>query len=165
MNKQEEEIFKKLKEALNYNYLYDSVEFSDDRKEVDNLEDYLKIIKQERELEKEFDNYAIIRSNTYKEFIHYLAHKAIGDKDDIIKCFEHNDDNVFIGYTSVKKMLIDNTIYLEFEVDGTKLRAAWHTNMNYAVWETCGHNGDDYSGYLLFPTYKDNEYFILWYQC
>ena len=25
--------------------------------------------------------------------------------------------------------------------------------------------GDYYSGYLLFPTYNDNEYFVLWYEC
>ena len=42
----EHEIFEKLKEALDYNYMYDSLEFSEERKEVDNLEDYLRIIKQ-----------------------------------------------------------------------------------------------------------------------
>ena len=48
----EQEIFEKLKEALDYNYMYDSLQFGEERKEVDNLEDYLRIIKQEREIEK-----------------------------------------------------------------------------------------------------------------
>ena len=49
----EHEIFEKLKEALDYQYMYDSLEYNKERKEVDNLEDYLRIIKQEREIEKE----------------------------------------------------------------------------------------------------------------
>ncbi len=47
----EQEIFEKLKEALDYDYLYDSYDCGD-KEEVDNLEDYLRIIKQERVLEK-----------------------------------------------------------------------------------------------------------------
>ena len=34
----EHEIFEKLKEALDYNYMYDSLEWGEERKEVDNLE-------------------------------------------------------------------------------------------------------------------------------
>ena len=34
----EHEIFEKLKEALDYNYMYDSLEWGKERKEVDNLE-------------------------------------------------------------------------------------------------------------------------------
>ena len=68
----EHEIFEKLKEALDYQYMYDSLEFGDERKEVDNLEDYLRIIKQEREIEKGFEDAELNRLNTYKEFIHYL---------------------------------------------------------------------------------------------
>ena len=33
----EYEIFEKLKEALSYNYMYDSLQFGEERKEVDNL--------------------------------------------------------------------------------------------------------------------------------
>lgn len=57
------------------------------------------------------------------------------------------------------------SLYLEFEIDGTKFKAEWQARDNYAVWQTCGYAGDDYSGYLLFPTYIDNEYFVLWYKC
>ena len=160
----EHEIFEKLKEALDYNYMYDSFAFVEEQKEVNNIEDYLRIIKQGRELEKEFEDDELNRFNTYKEFIHYLHDKAIGNKDSLIECFDDNDVNIFIGYKTVTKIMIDGKLYLEFEVDDTKFKAEWHASDNYAVWQTCGACGDDYSGYLLFPTYKDNEYFVLWYK-
>lgn len=160
----EQEIFEKLKEALDYDYLYDGYDWGD-KEEVDNLEDYLRIIKQERALEKDSDEYFTKQLKTYQEFIHYLYVKAIGDKDSIIGCFDTNDVNIFIGYKNVTKLLIDGKLYLEFEVDDTKLKAEWRASDNYGVWQQCGICGDDYSGYLLFPTYKDNEYFVLWYQC
>ena len=161
----EHEIFEKLKEALDYNYMYDNSQFCEERKEIDNLEDYLRIIKQEREIEKDFNDAELNRLNTYKEFIHYLHDKAIGNIDSIIECFEDNSVNNFIGYKTVTKMLIDGKLYLKFEVNDTKYKAEWQSIDNYAVWQICGSYGDDYSGYLLFPTYKDNEYFVLWYQC
>ena len=161
----EHEIFEKLKEALDYQYMYNSFEFGDERKEVDNLEDYLRIIKQEREIEKGFEDAELNRLNTYKEFIHYLYDKAIGNTDSMIECFCNNDVNIFIGYKHATKMLINDKLYLKFEVDNTKYKAEWQAVDNYAVWQTCGVCGDDYSGYLLFPTYKDNKYFVLWYQC
>ena len=160
----EHEIFEKLKEALDYNYMYDSFAFGEEQKEVNNIEDYLRIIKQGRELEKEFEDAELNRFNTYKEFIHYLHNKAIGNKDSLIECFDDNDVNIFIGYKVVTKILIDGKLYLEFEVNDTKFKAEWQASDNYAVWQTCGSCGDDYSGYLLFPTYKDNEYFVLWYK-
>lgn len=165
MNMTEHEIFEKLKEALDYNYMYDNWQFSEERKEVDNLEDYLRIIKQEREMEKHFKDAELDRFNTYKEFIHYLHDKAIGNLDSLIECFDENDVNIFVGYKTVTKKMIDGRLYLEFEVDDTKYKAEWQAIDNYAVWQTCGICGDDYSGYLLFPTYKDNEYFVLWYEC
>ena len=119
----EQEIFEKLKEALDYQYMYDSFDFGEERKEVDNLEDYLRIIKQEREIEKDFKDAELKGLNTYKEFIHYLHDKAIGNIDSIIECFEDNSINTFIGYKSVKKMLIDGKLYLKFEVDSTKFTA------------------------------------------
>ena len=157
----EQEIFEKLKEALGYQYL--QTDWGET--EVDNLEDYLRAIKQEREIEKVFEGAELNRLNTYQEFIHYLHDKAVGNKDSLIECFDDNDVNIFIGYKPVTKMLIDGKLYLEFEVDNTKFKAEWQARDNYAVWQTCGVCGDDYSGYLLFPTYKDNEYFVLWYQC
>jgi hypothetical protein len=157
----EQEIFEKLKEALDYQYLFTNW----GETEVDNLEDYLRAIKQEREIEKNFEDAELNRRNTYEEFIHYLHDKAIGNKDILIECFDGNEVNIFIGYKTVTKMLIDGELYLEFEDDDDKFKAKWHASDNYAVWQTCGVCGDDYSGYLLFPTYKDNEYFVLWYKC
>ena len=157
----EQEIFEKLKEALDYQYLLTDW----GEKEVHNLEDYLRAIKQEREIEKDFKDTELNRLNTCQEFIHYLHNKATGNKDSLIDCFDDNDVNIFIGYKTVTKMLIDGKLYLEFEIDGTKFKAKWQASDNYAVWQTCGYADDDYSGYLLFPTYMDNEYFVLWYQC
>lgn len=74
----EQEIFERLKEALDYKYLFDSWSMND--KEVDNLEDYLRLIKQERALEKDLEDSEINRLNTYQEFIDYLADKAIGNR-------------------------------------------------------------------------------------
>ena len=161
----EQEIFEKLKEALDYQYMYDSLEHSEEPKEVDNLEDYLRTIKQERAKEKAFEDAELNRLNTSKEFIHYLHDKALGSIDSLIECFDDNSVNIFIGYKPVTKMLIDGNLYLEFEVDDTKYKAEWQASDNYAVWQTCGVCSDDNSGYLLFPTYKDNEYFVLWYRC
>ena len=154
------EIFEKLKEAFDYN-----LELDEEGKEVDNLEDYLKIIKREREKEKYLKDVELNRLNTYKEFIHYLHDKAIGNLDSLIECFDENDVNIFVGYKPVTKILIDDKLYLKFEVDDTKYKAEWQASDNYAVWQTWGVSGDDYCGYLLFPTYKDTVYFVLWYEC
>lgn len=145
--------------------MYDSWDWSEERKEVDNLEDYLRIIKQEREIEKDFEDAELKRLNTYKEFIHYLYGKAIGNTDSMLECFCNNDVNIFIGYKTATKKIIVGELYLEFEVNDTKINAKWQASDNFAVWQTCGACGDDYSGYLLFPTYTDDEYFCLWYQC
>ena len=157
----EQEIFEKLKDALDYKYLI--TEFG--ATEVTNLEDYIRAIKYERQLEKHYENEVVERHNTYKEFIHYLNEHAIGNKDFIIEAFDNNDFNNFKGYLKVNKIIKDNNLYLKFEVDEKKLTAEWQPNSNYGVWQTCGYSGDDYSGYLLFPTYKDDEYFCLEYNC
>ena len=160
----EHEIFEKLKEALDYNYMYDSFAFGEEEKEANNIEDYLRMIKRGREIEKELEDADLIRLNTYKEFIHYLHDKAKGNKYSLIECFDNNDVNIFIGYKPATKIIIDGKLYLECEVDDTKIKAEWQAGDNYAVWQTCGVCGDDYSGYLLFPTHKDDEYFVLWYK-
>ena len=100
----EQEIFEKLKEALDYEYL--CTDFGG--KDVTNLEEYLYAIKMERSLEKEFDQIAIDTHKTYVEFINYLAEKAIGYKDYIIETFNNNEYNKFIGYLKTKKIIIDD---------------------------------------------------------
>lgn len=157
----EQEIFEKLKDALDYQYLI--TDFGST--EVTNLEEYLRAIKQEREYDKQLAEQECDSIKTYREFIHYLNEKSIGNKNYIIEAFDNNVHNQFKGYVKVNKLIVNNKLLLEFEVDDCKLKAEWQEIDNYGVWQTCGICGDDYSGYLLFPTYKDDEYFCLWYTC
>lgn len=157
----EQEIFEKLKDALDYQYLI--TDFGGT--EVENLDQYLRAIKMERELEKEMDKLWAAKNNTYVEFIHYLNDRAIGNKEYIIEAFDNNEYNMFKGYRTVKPIIKNDKLLLEFEVDGVKLTAEWQPADNYGVWQTCGYCGDDYSGYLLFPTHNTNEYFCLEYKC
>lgn len=104
----------------------------------------------------------------YNEFIKYLHDRAIGDKSQIIEAVADNMQNQFIGYVKVTKSINANQkIILEFEPEKEKgkYRAEWQPSDNFACWQTCGYEGDDYSGYLLLPTYKDDEYFCMWYSC
>lgn len=109
--------------------------------------------------------------NAKDKFLEYLYERAIGDKDALIECVATNDTNEFIGYKTVKYCLSENDkhIYLEFEVEewGEKriYKAEWQPSDNYAVWQTSGFTGDMYSGYLLFPTYRQEEWFCLKYTC
>lgn len=157
----EQEIFEKLKDALDHQYLL--TDFGGT--EVTNLEEYLRAIKFERQLESDYENEAKERQRTYQEFIHYLNEFAIGNKDYIIDAFDNNDYNKFKGYVKVEKIIKDNKLYLRFEVDDVKLTADWQPGDNYGVWQRSGYSGDDYSGYLLFPTHNDDEYFCLEYMC
>jgi hypothetical protein len=161
----EKEIFEKLKEALDYKYLYDSWNWSDEQKEVDNLEDYLILIKQERALEKDLNDAADDNLHTYKEFVSYLADKAIGNTEYIIEEFTNCTYVGFEGYKKVTKEVKDNDIYLIFQVGELTFKAKWQDGDNYAVWQTCGYTGDDYSGYMLFPTHTKDEYFCVSYWC
>ena len=157
----EQEIFEKLKEALDYEYL--CTDFGGT--EVTNLDEYLRVIKQEREIEKYFAETECDSLKTYQEFIHYLSEKAIGNTNYIIEAFDNNEHNQFIGYIEVNKLIVNNKLLLEFEVDGCKLKAEWQASDNYGVWQQCGVCGDDYSGYLLFPTHESDKYFCIWYKC
>lgn len=161
----EQEIFEKLKEALDYKYLYDSFDWGDEQKEVDNLEDYLRLIKQERELEKDLDDAEMKRLNTYQEFIDYLADKAIGNTEYIIEEFNNCTYVNFVGYKKVNKNIESNELYLIFQIGESAFKAKWQASDNYAVWQTCGYTGDDFSGYMLFPTHTKDEYFCVYYKC
>jgi hypothetical protein len=158
----EQEIFEKLKEALDHQYLI--TEFGG--KEVTNLEEYLQAIAYERSLEKTMKDDCQNELHTYKEFIRYLNERACGDTQSIIEAIDSNYYNNFKGYLKVNKVIKDNKILLEFEIDERKLTAEWQHLDNYGVWQKCGcYIGDEYYGYLLFPTYDENEYFCLEYRC
>ena len=79
----------------------------------------------------------------------------------------NNDHNWFEGYVKVEKVINDKQeLLLKFtNSKGNKYTAEWQPSDNYACWQTCGMAGDDYSGYLLFPTYKADEYFCIYYNC
>lgn len=161
----EQEILERLKEALDYKYMYDRWDWSDEQKEVDNLEDYLRIIKQERALEKDLEDARMNRLNTYQEFIDYLADKAIGNTEYIIEEFNTCTYVNFEGYKKVTEEVKDNDLYLIFQIGESNFKAKWQARYNYAVWQTCGYLGDDYSGYMLFPTHTKDEYFCVNYNC
>ena len=107
----EQEIFEKLKEALDYEYLI--TDFGGT--EVNDLETYLRAIKQEREFERSVAEDECNSLKTYQEFIHYLYDHAIGDIKPLIECFETNLVNSFQGYKKVTKELKDGKLYLIFE--------------------------------------------------
>lgn len=133
--------------------------------EVSSLEDVLNFIRPELELEREMAVCSSKELNTYIEFVNYLNEKSIGDKNSLIECFANNNVNVFLGYKTVNRILIEGKLYLEFEVDDVKLKAEWESRDNYGVWQKTLYSGDNYNGYLLFPTCKDDEYFVLYYEC
>ena len=155
----EQEIFEKLKDALDHQYLLTDW----GETEVTTLEEYLKAIKYERNIEKDFDKTVQDEHNTYVEFVRYLNNKSIGDTTHIIEAVDDSTHVLFMGYKKVTKEIINNDLYLNFQVDKTNLKAEWQAGDNYAVWQTCGYSGDDYSGYLLFPTHTKDEYFCLYY--
>lgn len=104
----------------------------------------------------------------HDELLNYLVDRAIGDTSRIIEPITNNTHNQFAGYVKVTKSF-DNMqrLILSFRIEDDPYvhNAQWQPIDNYAVWQTSGCLGDDYSGYLLFPTYDDDEYFCVWYDC
>lgn len=156
-----EEILTKLKENLDENYSFE--EFTG--KEINNLESFINNAKDVSNMNSLYRNEMLDNLNAYTEFIKYLAEEAIGDIKPLIECFYGNDSNRFIGYLETNKEIHENKIYLLFNIDNINYKAEWQPSDNYAVWQTCGVCGDDYSGYLLFPTYNQNKYFCISYTC
>ena len=103
----------------------------------------------------------------YKKIFKYISEEAVGDKNTIIDTISDNIYNWFDGYVEVTKRIGKNQeLLIDFTTKrGQKLTAKWQPSDNYACWQTSGMTGDDYSGYLLFPTYKDDIYFCMQYQC
>ena len=101
----------------------------------------------------------------YEEFLSYLHKNAIGNTENIVDAVNDVSRCDFIGYVDVFKSINDNQqLVLEFTTpEGEKKKALWSADDNYAVWQTCGIAGDDYSGYLLFPTQNENSYFCIYY--
>lgn len=107
------------------------------------------------------------RNCFWKEFVDYLGHNAIGDTKNIIEAVCDNSTNEYIGYVEVTKRVSDKInghIVLEFAHEGKFYAADWQESDNYGCWQQTEFE-DSYYGYLLFPTYKRNIYFCLWYRC
>ena len=102
-----------------------------------------------------------------KEFFKYISEEAVGDKNTIIDTVSDNTHKWFDSYVEVTKRIGKNQeLLIDFTTKcGQKLTAEWQPSENYACWQTCGMTGDDYSGYLLFQTHKDDRYFCMQYQC
>ena len=129
---------------------------------------FLKAQSEEQHEEDEMWMDVVQRENKFwKAFWDYINDEAIGDKQRIIDAVCNNEHNDLIGYVEVTKSINDKQeIIIEFADDrGDKHKAEWQPSDNYACWHTCGMAGDDYTGYLLFPTYKENRYFCIWYSC
>ena len=107
------------------------------------------------------------KNKFWEEFINYLNNEAVGDIRSIIEAVADNEQNLFEGYVKVMKTVRDNQkLLIKFkDNEGHEHTAEWQAADNYACWQTTGMLGDDYSGYLLFPTYDDDKYFCLYYEC
>lgn len=107
------------------------------------------------------------RNKFWNDFMEYITENAVGDKLALIRTVHDNDHNWSEGYVKVKKRINEKQeLLLDFTTSkGDKRTATWQPSDNYACWQTCGMVGDDYSGFLLMPTYKDDEYFCIYYQC
>ena len=128
------------------------------------FEEYNKLQEQHREDELWMQD-AHRRADFADKFIDYLQERAIGDKGRLIEAVAYNSHNSFLGYVKVTKELnAKQELLLKFEIDGEKHTAKWQPSDNYACLQNGGGmSGDDYEGYLLFPTYKDDEYFCMYY--
>lgn len=133
---------------------------------IEELQDKIAELEEQHESDMLYVDEANKSLKFHRAFIAYLNDKAIGDKDRIIEAVANNDLNCFEGYVKVTKTIENEKIMLEFELErGGKRKAEWQPSDNYACCQSCGITGDDYSGFLLFPTYKENEYFCMYYQC
>lgn len=107
------------------------------------------------------------RNKFWNDFMEYITENAVGDKLALIQTVHDNEHNWSEGYVKVQKRINEKQeLLLDFTTSkGDKRTATWQPSDNYACWQTCGMTGDDYSGFLLMPTYKDDEYFCIYYQC
>lgn len=107
------------------------------------------------------------RNKFWNDFIEYITKNAVGDKLALIRTVHDNRHNRSEGYVKVQKRINEKKeLLFDFTTSkGDKRTAIWQPSDNYACWQTCGIASDDYSGFLLMPTYKDDEYFCIYYEC
>ena len=96
-----------------------------------------------------------------KEFITYLAERAIGNTASIIEEVNNASQKVFCGYVNVTKTLDENNrIILKYVYNGDIGTAKWFEDLNYAI----NYNSFSEAGYMLLPTKQYNVYFLMFYK-
>lgn len=130
------------------------------------FKEYDKLLEQHEE-DDQWRELTLAEIKFWEEFWKYITDRAIGDRMKIIDAVNDTDHRWFEGYVKVKKSInAKQEILMTFETEkGERYVAEWQSSDNYAVWQTCGFLGDDYSGYMLFPTDKEDEYFCIYYNC
>lgn len=107
------------------------------------------------------------RNKFWKDFVDYITEYAVGDKLSLILAVHYNEYNRSEGYVKVQKRINEKQeILLDFTISkGDKRTATWQPSDNYACWQTCDMTYDDCRGFLLMPTFKNDEYFCVYYEC
>lgn len=101
----------------------------------------------------------------WEHFVKYLHNYAIGKTTNILEAVCLNETNEYIGYVETTERIDEfGKIKIEFKHEEKFYSAYWQENDNYACWQRTEFE-DSHYGYLLFPTYKKNLYFCLWYRC
>lgn len=101
----------------------------------------------------------------WEHFVKYLHNYAIGKTTNILEAVCLNETNEYIGYVETTERIDEfGKIKIEFKHEEKFYSAYWQENDNYACWQRTEFD-DSHYGYLLFPTYKKNLYFCLWYRC
>lgn len=129
--------------------------------------DYLRSLREKNEENQMWMQEVTERNKFWNDFMEYITENAVGDKLSLIQTVHDNEHNWSEGYVKVQKRINEKQeLLLDFTTSkGDKRTATWQPSDNYACWQTCGMVGDDYSGFLLMPTHKDDEYFCIYYTC
>lgn len=112
-------------------------------------------------------NFLLTKANYcfWEHFVKYLHNYAIGKTTNILEAVCLNETNEYIGYVETTERIDEfGEIKIEFKHEEKFYSAYWQENDNYACWQRTEFE-DSHYGYLLFPTYKKNLYFCLWYRC
>lgn len=103
----------------------------------------------------------------YKSFLEYLCDRVSGPTENIIEAVVNNQTNEFIGYLNVERIKdeIGDLAQVKFKINDSTITADYQHSDNYAVHQWTGYLGDDYSGYLLYPTTDPDVWFCQKYSC
>lgn len=128
---------------------------------------FLRSLRQQNEENQMWMQEVTERNKFWEDFMEYITENAVGNKLSLIQTVHDNEHNWSEGYVKVQKRINKKQeLLLDFTTSkGDKRTATWQPSDNYACWQTCGMMGDDYSGFLLMPTSKNDEYFCIYYQC